>query len=147
MVFQLVPFRNNAARTGPYNFTYDYRRGKRSFSLGLGAFLNFDNDVEELSHFNLRFGSRKYRVLTEKWEYYRGIYFLASAGSFNLPQDNSSDSFGIGLGFPLGVIYKLNDHVSLSTESILFLGLIIDDFDASPIQVVPPISIVINLSL
>jgi len=148
LVFQLVPFRNNESRTGPYNFVYNYRRGERAFSLGLGANLSFNNDNEDLLHFNLRLGSRKYRTLTDHWEYYRGFDFIGSAGSFNLPQDGSSDSFGIGMGFPLGVVYKFNDHISISTEGFLFIGLIFDDFgDVSPIQVIPPISIMFNMAL
>jgi len=148
LVFQLVPFRNNSTRTGPYNFVYNYRRGARAFSMGLGANLSFDNDNEDLLHFNLRLGSRKYRTLTDHWEYYRGFDFIGTAGSFNLPQDGSSDSFGIGMGFPLGVVYKINENISVSTEGFLFIGLIFDDSGSiSPIQVVPPISIMFNMAL
>lgn len=108
-----------------------------------------DDDFEDLSHLNVRMGFRKYRVMSEHWEYYRGFDVLLSAGGFNLPGDLDNDSTAFGFGFPLGIVYRFNEYLSLSTEGLLFIGVASDDFrgTSSPIQIVPPISVMLTARL
>lgn len=148
LLFQLVPFKTNDIRTGPYNFSYAYRRNNKSFHLDFGL-RQSDEDFEDLAHLNLRMGYRNYRTMSKHWEYYRGLDMMVSAGGFNLPGDVDNDSTAFGFGFPLGIVYRLNDYLSLSTEGILFIGVSSEDFrgSSSPVQIVPPISVMMTARL
>lgn len=155
LLVKFVPFNRETSFTGPYNFMYKSFRGDKAFRLALGAKLNSDafNSNEDDSHINLRIGYEKRYELSPKWRINRGVDWVATVGGFNVPRPVVTPSFpgfqivtaGVGAGFSLGVEYRIHPRVSISTESMLFMGL-----QANTVfgfTVVPPLGLFISANL
>lgn len=143
LLFQLIPFKSNSVRTGPYDFNYMYKRGSRSFVFGLGIntvtqSFNFDN-----VGYNLRLGFRKSSVLSDRWSYFRGIDVMRSSRGFNRPIDAGSLYSTTGIGVPLGIEYHFHENISVWTESIFYLSVSHESQfgEFAPVQIIPPLSI------
>jgi hypothetical protein len=143
LLFQLVPFKSNSIRTGPYDINYMYKRGSRAFIIGLGVStvstsLNFDNTA-----YNIRLGFRKSTYISDDWSYFRGIDVMRSSKGFNRPIDVGSLYSTLGLGVPIGIEYHFDEHISLWTESVFFLSVSHETQfgDFAPVQIIPPLSI------
>ena len=146
LLVQFTPFRRTAARTGPYNISYkDLRRdGTRAFRMGLGLFIDAEN--EERNHINFRIGRERRREITEKVRFIHGIDFIFFAGHMNIPNESDPvffDATGIGLGLPLGLEYDINKMMSLSTESFLYIGT--HSINGVGLQIVPPVALFLNV--
>ncbi len=155
LLVKFVPFNRETSFTGPYDFMYKSFRGDKAFRLALGAKLNSNafNTSDDDSHINLRIGYEKRYTLSPKWRINRGIDWVGTVGGFNVPRPTTTPSFpsfgivtaGFGAGFSLGIEYRIHPRISISTESMLFLGLQANTLIG--FTVVPPLGLFISANL
>lgn len=154
LLVKFVPFNRETSFTGPYNFMYKRFRGNHGFRIALGARINpdaFTNNDD--SHINVRIGYERRYDLSPKWKLNRGVDWVGSLGGFNVPRPTSNPSFpflgspgaATGVGFSLGIEYRIHPKLSISTESMLFLGA--QTNTVFTLTVVPPLGIFISANL
>lgn len=136
LLTQILPFQNATALDGPFQFQYKSGRNDKFFSFKLGARVNdiFDNN----NFLNFAVGYNRRRPLTDHFDINIGYYFVVIGGSFNDPVNNANDASGVGFGWDLGFQWNINDRISLSTETTLFVGPSSNIFS---ITFIPPIGL------
>lgn len=150
LAIQLVPLKRGAFRTGPYNFTYKKKNiaRKRGFRAGIGA--HIDPSGSNLGHLNIRIGTERIRKIGERWSVTNGGDVWFFVGNFNTPSSfiGTGLFFGppvaLGAGATLGIEYHFTPQISLSTESMLALGL--GGPTGGILEVIPPVSIFFNVA-
>lgn len=151
LLVQLIPFnRSNPRQTGPFHIALrKYTKGDKAYRFGLGLDVDPIGDEEATeAFFNIRFGWQKQKVISGRWAYYGGLDLMLIGGDINIPQSKEEDSGAVGLAPIWGFEYALTEHIRLSTELALFLGIGIGDFDLLPkFEFIPPVSIFLNFKL
>lgn len=155
LISQVIPFKTPSTRVGPYNFIYkSYYKQNTAFRMGLGMNLMDVVNGRTFIHVNTRIGVEKQKKLYKNWYVNGGLDAIGFAGGFNIPGDvantgginfGSNPDVGLGLGMTMGVEYFFNPRISLSTESMLFLGL--RSTTALGFDIVPPIGLFLNVKL
>jgi len=137
-VSNFLGLNQNELDLGPYAFTGKIRLKKTYFRLGLGGKASknlFSNDFasnifdRKTQIIDLRAGLEWQRSLTERWIFYYG---LDAIGGTALNQTIATSSFDqvatkftslyYGGGPVLGMEFKINKRISLSTESSFYLS-------------------------
>ncbi len=153
LVIQFIPFnRTNPRTAGPYNFIY--KRFNKSDALILAAgvdVLEFESSTSNF-HLNLRVGWEQQRKLEGNWYYAFGASAMFVMGNFNAPNtvsSNGNDDGGLGFAPTFTLGYKLNEVVSVSTETIFFIRLSNagEVSNIPPIAFVPPVAMYLNFKL
>lgn len=151
LLVQLIPFnRSNPKFTGPFYFsTRKYTKGDRAYRFGLGLDIDPNGDEDAIEAFlNLRFGWQKQKVISGRWSYYGGLDLMLIGGDLNIPEDKAEETGALGFAPIWGFEYALTEHVRLSTELALFLGIGFGDFGGAPkFEFIPPVSIFLNFKL
>lgn len=130
------------ASNPPVAFTWKrVKTNGRVFRMGIGFNLRSRTGFIEpnTNQFFFNIGFERRRHISEKWEYYWGGDLM-----FNRETSFSERSLigdGIGLGPVLGIRYVVNDKISFSTESTLYLVFGEETF----MSFIPPTSIYFNL--
>lgn len=153
LVIQFIPFnRTNPRTAGPYNFIYKRFNNADALILAAGVdVLEFESSTSNF-HLNLRVGWEQQRKLEGNWYYAFGASAMFLIGNFNTtntisPNESGDGGLGIAPTFTLG--YTLNEVVSISTETMLFVGLsgASDISDTSGFAFVPPVAMYLNFKL
>ncbi len=151
LLVQLIPFnRSNPKFTGPFYISArKYTKGDKAYRFGFGLDIDPNGDEEAIEAFlNLRFGWQKQKVISGRWSYYGGLDAMLIGGDLNLPEDKPEETGALGFAPIWGFEYALTEHVRLSTELALFLGIGFGDFGGVPkFEFIPPVSIFLNFKL
>jgi hypothetical protein len=154
LIAQLVPF-NGSTLSSKNWFDYQYRRLKngKGFRFGLGVDVNgFDsNRGNQLQFVYLRFGYQRKIQFAKHFHFSRSFDFNALAEDRNRlavnPQTKGADFSGIGLSYSMGLECSFNQHISISTESTLFLGVIAVDNAPAKFVFLPPVGLFFHVRL
>lgn len=150
LVNQVLPFKQATNRTGPYAVSYKRITGNRAFRAGFGMHVLFpdffDSNQNEIANMNLRLGMEIRRPIKQKFVFYHTFDLMFMAGNFNSPVNDFEDvdNAGIGLGLGLGFQYNIYENLSISTESIGFVGLVAGSGSIATVTVIPPVSLFLN---
>jgi hypothetical protein len=153
LIAQFIPF--NASNLSRFNlYDYEYRRFKNGkgwrFSLGVSASGGF-NAVDPNSLY-LRIGLIKRRQIASKFHFTR-------AWDVHLAQEEFDNNFrsagklgfsGLGLSYSPGIEYSITSRMSVSTEGILFLGLLPSDGiggESILLKFIPPVGLFFHVKL
>lgn len=147
---QVTPFKQATNKTGPYAVSYKRIMGNKAFRAGFGMHILFadffNSNQDDIANMNLRLGMEFRRPIKEKFVFYHTFDLMFMGGSFNSPINDfeSEDQAGLGVGLGLGIQYNLYENLSISTESIGFLGLVAGSGSIVTVTVIPPVSIFLN---
>jgi len=143
------PFLSSFVSIGQTEFTnphvaFTWKRVKpngNTIRLGIGynlkSFTGFSEPFR--NKFRLQMGFEKRYSLMNNWQYYWGADGVLNIE--NLARGRSLVGEGIGLGPIFGIIYNLNDKMSLSTESTLYIIF----SSETTMSFIPPTSLFFNL--
>ncbi|MFN0203171.1 MAG: hypothetical protein ACKVTZ_16715 [Bacteroidia bacterium] len=164
LIVQMIPFLNReTSKTGPFGFSLKLYSQDNAFRFGLGARLTANGTLfnsqfdQKEDYFNVRMGYEWRKKLSPKWNYTLGGDGLLIWGNLNAPIAGFGGTipqvpniFGgivaspisVGIAGVAGIEYEIMPRLSISTESMLFIG-------AGQINmaVVPPVSIFIHAKL
>ena len=151
LLVQLIPFnRSNPSVTGPfYVSTKKYKKSNVGFRFGIGLDIDPAGDEEgEEAFFNLRIGWEKRKAFSQRWAYYGGFDFMFIGGDLNILGAKSEETGAFGVAPVWGIEYALTEHIYLSTETALFLGIDFGAFDSVPrFEFIPPVSLFLNFKV
>ncbi len=135
---QFFSFNGNEAPQGPYLFTFKKLDGDKAFRMGLGANVvtrsgEDGNSVvpfnESILNLDLRLGAEKHHDISNRWLFTTGFDGLLSVAHSKFESSNNfndseqkSTSFLLGLGPVVGVHFRINERISIGTESTLYLS-------------------------
>jgi len=111
------------------------------FRLGLGISIDNSSFFAINNSFHFRIGFEKRKLIKNKWWYYWGADALLHVDDFLSSDPNPSFSSGVGAGPVIGMFYEINDMITLSTESSLYIFFV----DGINMTFVPPISLFFNM--
>ena len=140
-VAQFIPFNIKSVKDGPIGYSFKrYNRSGKAFRFGFGANIsaNFEN-----SFLAIRIGYERRKQIAKKVFYTRGWDILSVAGTLNLPNSGSQEIFSLGLGPVIGLEYHLTNALLISTESMLFVGLGLDE-EFLNIRIIPPTALLVH---
>ena len=150
LIAQLVPF-NGSTLTNDNWFDFQSRRLKngKGYRFGLGMNINGNNSRTELEFVYLRFGYVKKNQLTKYFHLARSFDFnlLAENRDNVRPVNRKADFSGVGISYSVGIEYNFNQHISISTEGSLFLGLLPEARSNTKLRFVPPVGLFFHLRL
>jgi hypothetical protein len=143
-VAQFVPFNANTLAKNNL-FDYEYRRFKNGrgwrWSLGLSA----NGNLAEPNFIYLRFGLIKRRQISNRFHFTRAWdIIIAAESSDNFGRSNGKLGFnGFAFSYNPGIEYSINSHLSLSTEGILFMGILPDgsNDNGTVFKLIPPVGL------
>jgi len=129
---------DNLSQSRAFMFKRFKPNKKRGLRFGLGLHFDEQSFFQENQVVHISLGSERRRVINENWFYYFGYDFFVNSRPFG----ERTDTFGSGLGFDvvLGVVYQINKHLSLSTETTLAASI----GDGFKTQISPPLSLYFN---
>ena len=144
LVSRIAPFGNGIPLAGPTTLYLKKYNGKRAFRFGLSLQASPD---AQLSNTIIRIGVEKRKLLNNHWAFTRATDFMWAFGSFDTPGFGREDGVqAIGAGFGYGIEYIINQNISISTESTVFLGLGSGD-SVLNFKIIPPIALYMNVKL
>lgn len=151
LLVQLIPFnRSNPRVTGPfYISTKTYKKANQGFRFGIGLDVDpaGDEDAEE-AFFNIRIGWEKRKAFSQRWAYYGGFDFMLIGGDLNISGTKSEETGAFGIAPVWGIEYALTEHIYISTETALFLGIDFGVFESVPrFEFIPPVSLFLNFKI
>lgn len=146
LLITLSPFnKSNATIIGPYNVAFKFGRKNKAFRIGMGAELN---EAREESRLSFRIGYEKQINLSKKWMYYLGTDLIFFNGGLNTPNNSGNIANGVGVAPLWGIEYKIQENITLSTETALFIGMVEKTELLSP-QIgfffIPPLGLNLNV--
>jgi len=112
----------------------------RGFRLGIGVHID-DSRFGNSASFHLRIGFERRRLIKNNWWYYWGGDILLNLDDEFFADPNPSFGTGFGVGPVFGMFYQINNRISLSTESSLYVIF----GDGTVINFIPPISLFFNM--
>ena len=135
---QFLSFNDNLAANGPYLFAFKSidTSTNKGFRCALGLDLTTRKIVDDpddkttLSsvNFDFRVGYEKRFAIGKKWQWFTGIDFISGISTSKNKVDSGFEqvtiketSWEVGTGPILGVIFNINDRLSLWTESSFYL--------------------------
>jgi len=130
------------ASNPPVAFTWKrVKNNGRVLRMGIGFNLRSETGFIEpnTNKFFFNIGFERRRNITEKWKYYWGGDLIFNRE--NNFRERSLIGDGVGLGPILGIRYVINDKISFSTESTLYLVF----GDETFMSFIPPTSIYFNV--
>lgn len=130
------------AANPPVAFTWKrVKTNGRVFRMGIGFNLRSRTGFIEpnTNQFFFNIGFERRRDISEKWEYYWGGDLMFNRETNFRERTLLGD--GIGLGPVLGIRYVVNEKISFSTESTLYLVF----GEETNMSFIPPTSIYFNL--
>jgi hypothetical protein len=135
---QFLSFNGNDAPSGPYLMTYKRINGNKAFRMGFGINVNTVDGTTGNSSvpfkqtqfgFDLRLGSEKHHEIYRRWLFTTGLDGLLGYGYSKFNSNNNFNSgeqksnvLKIGLGPVLGIHYRINNRISVGTESTVYLN-------------------------
>ncbi len=144
----LVPFnRSNPKLVGPYMMKFHRYKDNKFFRSAIGVDLG---DIEfdgTQSHFNVRFGWGKRRLMHERFAFLSTFDITASLGDLNLAGSKDQDGIKLAIGPTWGIQYAINTMVNVGTETSLLLGAAVGDFSGVVFEFIPPVAIYLNMRL
>ena len=144
LVSRIAPFGNGIPLAGPTTLYLKKYNGRRAFRFGLSLQASPD---AKLSNTIIRIGVEKRKPLNNHWAFTRATDFMWAFGSFDTPGFGREDGVqAIGVGFGYGIEYIINQNISISTESTVFLGLGSGD-SVLNFKIIPPIALYMNVKL
>lgn len=151
LLVQLIPFnRSNPSVTGPfYISTKSYKRANQGFRFGIGLDIDPAGDEQgEEAFLNLRLGWEKRKAFSQRWAYYGGFDFQFIGGDLNIPGAKNEESGAFGIAPVWGIEYALTEHIYISTETTLFLGIDFGLFENVPrFEFIPPVALFLNFKM
>ena len=144
LVSRIAPFGNGIPLAGPTTLYLKKYNGRRAFRFGLSLQASPD---AKLSNTIIRIGVEKRKPLNNHWAFTRATDFMWAFGSFDTPGFGREDGVqAIGAGFGYGIEYIVNQNISISTESTVFLGLGSGE-SVLNFKIIPPIALYMNVKL
>jgi hypothetical protein len=152
LIAQLIPFNGTNLSNGNW-FDYQYRRLKngKGFRYGLGINVDEGNRSNLAQFGYLRIGYLRRKQLNKHFHFTRSwdLNIMAEENVRNSlnPVRGKAEFSGLGLSYSLGIEYSFNQHITISTESTLFLGLVPADDSNAKVKLVPPVGLFFHLRL
>lgn len=150
LVSQFVPF--NASTISKFNvFDFETRRFKngRGTRFSLGVNINSDFNTTEPNSLYLRFGLIKKRQIAERFHFFRSwdINVVAEDTDFSGRAIGKLGFTGLAVSYSAGLQYEFNKRIAISTEGILFLGLLDVNTGGAKIKFIPPVGLFLHVKL
>jgi len=110
----------------------------RLVSFGLGLHFDSESFIQQDQLVHISLGGERRISINEKWNYYFGYGGFINAR----PDFSGNDVFGNGVGadIVLGIVFQINKHLSLSTETIVAATI----GDGFTWKLSPPLSLYFN---
>lgn len=123
---KLMPF--NVQSSGIQNYAMQFRKkltdSRMYFTSAFGFNMDITENDEDRMHFDARIGLETQRPLGQKWYFgsgYNAAFYAHEIETTNFFGVNVESGFGFDKSFLLG--YKINDFLSLYTETSLHFGI------------------------
>lgn len=130
---------NNLAPARAFMYKRFKPNKKRGLRFGLGLHVEDRGFFEEEQIFHISVGSERRRTIGKNWFYYFGYDGFLSSRPFTVR--NSVFGIGFGADVVLGIVYQINKHLSLSTETIFAASSGDGSFFT---RISPPLSLYLN---
>ncbi len=144
LIGQIVPFNRGGGKIGPYGLSLHAISPKgRGIRFSIGAALADGNDSRNNTRINLLIGKEKRKPMSEKFTLRKGTFLYYTGGDFNSPilsSDINNDTAGLAIG--RGIAYHPFEHVSISAEALLYIGIV---SEAGQIVLLPPLGVNLNV--
>lgn len=150
LVSQFVPF--NASTISKFNvFDFETRRFKngKGTRFGLGVNVNGEFNASEPNSIYVRFGFIKRRQIAERFHFFRSwdINLVAEDTDINGRSVGKIGYNGFAPSYTAGFQYDFNRRIAISTEGILFLGLLDLNNGGAKIKFIPPVGLFLHVKL
>jgi hypothetical protein len=145
-VAQFVPFNaNTLAKSNLFDFEYRRLKNGRGWRWSLGLTLVTESNFDEANNLYLRFGLIKRRQISNRFHFTRAWDVILSAeSSDNFGRSNGKLGFGgAAFSYNPGVEFCITNRLSLSTEAILFMGILPDGTNngGAVFRLIPPVGL------
>lgn len=150
LIAQFVPF--NASTISKFNlFDFQMRRLKNGRGTRIGIGVNIDggfNPAEPPSMY-LRWGIVRRRQISSHFHFMRSWDANLIVEDFEtVNASNRKLNFsGLGFSYSAGFEYSFNSRLTVSTEGMLFLGLVNADTGSPLIRFIPPVGLFFHVKL
>jgi hypothetical protein len=150
LVAQFVPF--NASTASKLNiFDFETRRLKngKGTHFGLGVNIDASFNPTEPNSIYLRYGFAKRRQITERFHFtrYWDINLVAEDFEGTNVQRGKLDFSGFAISYSAAIEYSFNDRLALSTQGILFFGLLNMNTGEPKIKFIPPVGLFLHVKI
>ena len=150
LVAQFVPF--NASTASKLNiFDFETRRLKngKGTHFGLGVNLDASFNPTEPSSIYLRYGFARRRQITPKFHFtrYWDINLVVEDFEGTSIQRGKLDFSGFAISYTAAIEYSFNDRLALSTQGILFFGLLNVNTGEPKIKFIPPVGLFLHVKI
>lgn len=148
LIAQFVPF--NASTASKLNiFDFETRKLKNGKGTHFGLGVNIDGSFNptEPSSIYLRYGFAKRKQITERFHFtrYWDINLVAEDFEGTSVQKGKLDFSGLGISYSASIEYDLSNHITISTQGILFIGLLNVDTEVPKIKFIPPVGLFLHV--
>ncbi len=121
---QFIPFKESQGLHGPFNLSIRRGYNRHYFNFQFGMEINGDGFGSNAgpSYVHLSLGYLRKSNPFGRFRYYTSYNFMLAAGPFNIPNQDDFEDGGVGGSLGFGFEYQITDFISISTESMFYIG-------------------------